>query len=184
MHGPGVHFSAKRIAVVGGKQVPALVAGDLKAPTKVTLLGEGDKPLETMELSSKWWPGDLIWSGTVHGREVAVQVRPVANGYDLAYRGIRARVHVYTEREAALAALMPEKVAPDTSKLLLCPMPGLVKAINVAQGQEVKTGDALCVVEAMKMENILRAERDGVVKAVKAKAGDSLAVDAVIMEFA
>ncbi|MFK5073827.1 hypothetical protein ACI4BE_30320, partial [Klebsiella pneumoniae] len=76
-----------------GKPVPALVSGDLKRPTKVTLLGEGDKPLETMELSSKWWPGDLIWSGTVHGREVAVQVRPVANGYDLAYRGIRARVH-------------------------------------------------------------------------------------------
>ncbi len=79
---------------------------------------------------------------------------------------------------------MPEKVAPDTSKFLLCPMPGLVKAIHVAQGAEVKSGDPLCVVEAMKMENILRAERDVVVKAVKAKAGDSLAVDAVIMEFA
>jgi propionyl-CoA carboxylase alpha chain len=83
-----------------------------------------------------------------------------------------------------MVALMPEKVAPDTSKFLLCPMPGLVKAIHVAQGQDVKAGDALCVVEAMKMENILRAERDAVVKAVKAKAGDSLAVDAVIMEFA
>ena len=79
---------------------------------------------------------------------------------------------------------MPEKVAPDTSKLLLCPMPGLVKAIHVSQGQEVKAGEALCVVEAMKMENILRAERDAMVKSIKAKAGDSLAVDAVIMEFA
>jgi propionyl-CoA carboxylase alpha chain len=79
---------------------------------------------------------------------------------------------------------MPDKVAADTSKLLLCPMPGLVKAIQVAVGQEVKTGEALCVVEAMKMENILRAERDVVVKSIKAKAGDSLAVDAVIMEFA
>jgi propionyl-CoA carboxylase alpha chain len=79
---------------------------------------------------------------------------------------------------------MPEKVAADTSKLLLCPMPGLVKAIYVTQGQEVEAGEPLCVVEAMKMENILRAERDGVVSAVKAKAGDSLAVDAVIMEFA
>ena len=114
----------------------------------------------------------------------SVQVRPILNGYDLAYRGVRARAHVYTEREAELAALMPEKVAPDTSKLLLCPMPGLVKAIHVAVGQEVKTGEALCVVEAMKMENILRAEREAVVKAVKAKPGDSLAVDAVIMEFA
>ncbi|MDX2205883.1 MAG: acetyl/propionyl/methylcrotonyl-CoA carboxylase subunit alpha [Hyphomicrobiaceae bacterium] len=184
MNGPVVSFSAKRIAAVGEAQVPALVSGELGSPVKVTFLGEGDKPLETMELASKWWPGDLIWTGSVHGREVAVQIRPVANGFDLAYRGIRVRAHVYTEREAALAALMPEKVAPDTSKLLLCPMPGLVKAINVAEGQDVKAGDALCVVEAMKMENILRAERDGVVKALKAKAGDSLAVDAVIMEFA
>ena len=79
---------------------------------------------------------------------------------------------------------MPEKAPPDTSKLLLCPMPGLVKAIHVAAGQEVKAGEALCVVEAMKMENILRAEREGVVKTIKAKPGDSLAVDAVIMEFA
>jgi propionyl-CoA carboxylase alpha chain len=79
---------------------------------------------------------------------------------------------------------MPEKAAADTSKLLLCPMPGLVKAIYVKQGQDVKAGEPLCVVEAMKMENILRAERDVVVSAIKAKAGDSLAVDAVIMEFA
>ncbi len=184
MHGPGVNFAQKRIASVGERQVPALVSGTSSGPVKITLLGEGGKPLETMELVSKWWPGELLWTGTVAGHEVAVQVRPVLNGYDLAYRGIRSRVHVYTEREAALAALMPEKVAPDTSKLLLCPMPGLVKAINVAQGQDVKAGEALCVVEAMKMENILRAERDGVVKVIKAKAGDSLAVDAVIMEFA
>jgi propionyl-CoA carboxylase alpha chain len=115
---------------------------------------------------------------------VAVQVRPILNGYDLSYRGSRAKTRVYTEREAQLAALMPEKASPDTSKLLLCPMPGLVKAVHVAEGQEVKAGEALCVVEAMKMENILRAERDAVVKAVRAKPGDSLAVDAVIMEFA
>ena len=113
-----------------------------------------------------------------------MQVRPILNGYELAYRGVRAKAYVYTEREAMLAALMPEKAAPDTSKLLLCPMPGLVKAIHVSQGQEVKAGEALCVVEAMKMENILRAERDAMVKSIKAKAGDSLAVDAVIMEFA
>ncbi len=79
---------------------------------------------------------------------------------------------------------MPEKAAPDTSKYLLCPMPGLVKAINVAEGAQVQAGDALAVVEAMKMENILRAERDAIVKTVNAKAGDSLAVDAVILEFA
>ena len=79
---------------------------------------------------------------------------------------------------------MPVKVAADMSKFLLCPMPGLVKAVNVTEGQEVKAGDNLAVVEAMKMENILKAERDGKVKKISAKPGDSLAVDAVILEFA
>ena len=101
----------------------------------------------------------------------------------LAYQGVQTPVYVYTEREAELAALMPEKVAPDTSKYLLCPMPGLVKAINVAEGAQVQVGDALAVVEAMKMENILRAERDGVVAKLHAKPGDSLAVDQPILEF-
>ena len=103
---------------------------------------------------------------------------------NLSYRGIQTPVYVYTEREAELAALMPVKAAADMSKFLLCPMPGLVKAIHVAEGQEVKAGDNLAIVEAMKMENLLRAERDGTVKKVNAKAGDSLAVDAVILEFA
>jgi propionyl-CoA carboxylase alpha chain len=91
--------------------------------------------------------------------------------------------HVYTLREAELVKLMPEKVAPNTSKKLLCPMPGLVVALHVGEGAEVKAGDALAIVEAMKMENILRAERDGTVKKINVKAGDSLSVDAVIMEF-
>ena len=117
-------------------------------------------------------------------RQVCVQIRPILNGYDLAYRGIRTKAYVYTEREAQLVQLMPEKAATDTSKLLICPMPGLVKAIHVAPGQAVKPGDPLCVVEAMKMENVLRAEREAVVKSIRAKPGDSLAVDAVIMEFA
>ncbi len=125
-----------------------------------------------------------MWIGTVGDKAAAVQVRPILNGVSLAYRGIQVPVYVYTEREAALAALMPEKVPADTSKFLLCPMPGLVKAIHVAEGQEVQAGDALAVVEAMKMENILRAERDGAVKKINAKPGDSLAVDAVILEFA
>ena len=79
---------------------------------------------------------------------------------------------------------MIERVAPDTSKFLLCPMPGLVVSINVTEGQEVKAGEPLAVVEAMKMENVLRAEKDGTVSKVNAKKGDSLAVDAVILEFA
>jgi len=114
---------------------------------------------------------------------VAVQVRPILNGFRLFHRGIEVKAFVYTESESAAARLMPAKVAADTSKKLLCPMPGLVVSIAVTVGQEVKAGETLAVVEAMKMENVLRAERDGVVKAIFAKKGDSLAVDAVILEF-
>jgi propionyl-CoA carboxylase alpha chain len=183
MGGPAVHFAPRRIAVVGNERVEALVEGTLGAPIQVTLLDHNGQRRDTLKLESDWWPGTPVWTGTVRDKPVCVQVRPILNGYALAHKGFIARTHVYTEEEAALAALMPQKAAPDTSKLLLCPMPGLVKAIHVGPGQEIKAGDALCVVEAMKMENILRAERDGTVKAVKAKPGDSLAVDAVILEF-
>jgi propionyl-CoA carboxylase alpha chain len=139
---------------------------------------------ELIALKSAWKPGEPVWSGTVNGKPVSVQVRPVANGFRLSWRGTFAKAQVYTAPEADYARLMPIKVAADTGKTLLCPMPGLVKSIAVAEGQEVKAGETLAVVEAMKMENVLRAERDGTVKKLHAKAGDSLAVDAVIMEFA
>ena len=135
-------------------------------------------------LASAWKPGDPVWSGTIDDRPIAVQVRPVLNGFDLTHRGVETRAYVYTEREAAAARLMPPKKVADSGKAVRCPMPGLVVSIAVSEGQEVKAGETLAVVEAMKMENVLRAERDGVVKAIKAKPGDSLAVDAVIMEFA
>jgi propionyl-CoA carboxylase alpha chain len=132
---------------------------------------------------SNWRPGDPVWRGTIDGEAIAVQVRPVLNGFELAHRGVEIRAYVYTESEAQAARLMPLKRAADSGKAVRCPMPGLVMSIAVAEGQEVKAGDTLAVVEAMKMENVLRAERDGVVKTIKAKPGDSLAVDAVIMEF-
>ncbi len=135
-------------------------------------------------LASDWKPGDPVWSGSVDGRPVVVQVGAVPNGFDLMHGGVQTRAYVYTESEAAYARLMPVKVAADTGKNLLCPMPGLVVSIDVAEGQEVKAGETLAVVEAMKMENVLRAERDGKVKKIHVKKGDSLAVDAVIMEFA
>jgi propionyl-CoA carboxylase alpha chain len=184
MGGPLVRFAHKRVVAVGGAQLPVTVEGTIGSPTTVTFLDGEGRAQQKLTLVSAWWPGDSVWQGTVDGRLVSVQVVPIANGVMLAYRGISSNAHVYTPREAALVALMPAKQAADTSKALLCPMPGLVKAIHVAEGAEIKAGDALAVVEAMKMENVLRAERDGRVKAVKAKAGDSLAVDAVIMEFA
>ncbi len=138
----------------------------------------------SLRLTSDWVPGDLVWAGRIEGAEIAVQVRQIFNGINLNHAGVSVNVQVYTRREAELARLMPEKVPADTSKALLCPMPGLMKALFVQQGQEVKAGEQLCMVEAMKMENVLTAERDATVAKINAAVGDSLAVDAVIMEFA
>ncbi|MDP6344650.1 MAG: biotin/lipoyl-containing protein, partial [Alphaproteobacteria bacterium] len=132
---------------------------------------------------SYWRPGQRLFNGTVDGRHITIQADPAPDGYRLSHGGVRATVVVRTPRAAELAALMPDKPPPDTSKYLLCPMPGLVVSLEVAAGDEVKAGQALAVVEAMKMENILRAERDAVVMAVRAAPGDSLAVDEVILEF-
>jgi propionyl-CoA carboxylase alpha chain len=145
--------------------------------------GEGTSRPPAVLLATSWKPGDPVWDGAINGAPVAVQVRPIPNGFNLFHRGVAAKAMVYTEREAAAARLMPVKAAADAGKKVLCPMPGLVVSIAVAPGQDVKAGETLAVVEAMKMENVLRAERDGVIKAIFAKKGDSLAVDAVIMEF-
>ena len=135
-------------------------------------------------LGSLWQAGDPLWTGTINGHPVAVQVRTIPNGFALSYRGVETKAYVYTAREAGYARLMPPKKAADTGKHVLCPMPGLVVSIAVKEGQEVKAGETVAVVEAMKMENVLRAEIDGTVKKINAKPGDSLAVDAVILEFA
>jgi propionyl-CoA carboxylase alpha chain len=184
MAGQSVRFAKRRVVKIGDQTVLLEVMGAYPGPYYVSLLDGEASSTQTMEITTVWWPGEPVFHGSVAGREVAVQVRPIANGVNLCYRGIQAPGYVYTLRESELAALMPVKVAADMSKFLLCPMPGLVKSIAVAEGQDVKAGDALAVVEAMKMENILKAERDGTVKKVNAKAGDSLAVDAVILEFA
>ena len=142
--------------------------------------GADDAPVEVQH---SWVPGEPVWQGTIAGAPASVQVRRVLNGYRLAHRGVEIEAYVYTGREAELATLMPVKEPPDTSKQLLCPMPGLVVSLAVEPGQQVKAGEQLCVVEAMKMENVFRAECDGTVSAIHASPGDSLAVDAVIMEF-
>jgi len=135
-------------------------------------------------LVSSWKPGDPVWEGTVDGSLIAVQARPISNGVRLAHQGVEVPVYVFTEAEAASARLMPVVTAADTGKKLLCPMPGLVVSIAVAEGQEVKAGETLAVIEAMKMQNVLRAEQDGTVKKIYASPGATLAVDALILEFA
>jgi propionyl-CoA carboxylase alpha chain len=168
MTGNGVKFATARIVKLGKDWLP------------VTISAETDSLAD----ACGWVPGQPVFSADLGQGRVTVQVKRILNGYRLSYRGVVLNAHVYTEREAALAQLMPEKVAADTSKKLLCPMPGLVIAIPAVVGQEVKAGEPLAIVEAMKMENILRAERDVTVKMINAKQGDSLQVDAVIMEFA
>jgi propionyl-CoA carboxylase alpha chain len=183
MAGEAVRFAKRRVVKMAGGEQMLEVSGTGDS-VSVAFLDDAGKPAQTVSISSAWAPGEPLWTGKAGSKHVAVQVRPILNGAILSYRGVETPVHVFTEREAGLAALMPEKAGADMSKFLLCPMPGLVKAIHMSEGQEVKAGDALAVVEAMKMENILRAERDGTVKKVNAKPGDSLAVDAVILEFA
>jgi propionyl-CoA carboxylase alpha chain len=150
----------------------------------VRFVGADGKVGSAHHLISHWKPGDPVWQGTIDGATIAVQVRAIPNGIRLTHQGVEAAVHVYTEAEAASARLMPVVTATDTGKKLLCPMPGLVVSIAVSEGQEIKTGETLAVIEAMKMQNVLRAERDGTVKKIHATPGATLAVDALILEFA
>ncbi len=136
-----------------------------------------------VRVSGAWTPGDQLAVMTVDDAPLVLKVGKISGGFRIRTRGADLKVHVRTPRQAELAALMPEKLPPDTSKMLLCPMPGLVVKLDVEVGDEVQEGQALCTIEAMKMENILRAEKKGVVSKVNAGAGDSLAVDDVIMEF-
>jgi propionyl-CoA carboxylase alpha chain len=125
-----------------------------------------------------------LWQGLIDDAPVAMHVRPIPNGVELAYRGFEVKVFVYTEREARYARLMPARQLSGMEKAIRCPMPGLVVSVAVSESQEVKAGETLAIVEAMKMENVLRAERDGVVAKVLVKPGETVAADAVIMEFA
>jgi len=178
-----VRRDSRRVVKLGQTEQRLEVAREGDA-IKVRMFEGESREKSAHLLRSAWKPGDLVWVGTVDEHPLAMQVRAVLNGFDLAHRGVQARAFVYTEREAAAARLMPVKVSADTGKKLRCPMPGLVVSIGVKAGQQVRAGETLAVVEAMKMENVLRAERDATVSRVLAKPGDSLAVDAVILEFA
>jgi propionyl-CoA carboxylase alpha chain len=150
----------------------------------VAFVGADGQAGTPIRIASDWVPGQPVWEGEIEGRAVAVQVRLANNAIRLAHQGFEVSANVYTETEARAAELMPVNVAADSGKKLLCPMPGLVVSIAVTEGQEVKAGETLAVVEAMKMQNVLRAERDGVVKKIAAQAGATLPVDALILEFA
>jgi propionyl-CoA carboxylase alpha chain len=160
-----------------GEQFEVSISADKEGATVTFADGE------SLRVTSDWTPGDQLAELSVDGSPLILKVGKVSGGFHIRTRGADLKVHVRSPRQAELAALMPEKLPPDTSKMLLCPMPGQIVTVNVAEGDEVQEGQALCTVEAMKMENILRAERRGVVSKLNAGPGDSLAVDDVIMEF-
>ncbi|MCY3752989.1 MAG: biotin/lipoyl-binding protein, partial [Alphaproteobacteria bacterium] len=128
-------------------------------------------------------PGGTPFEGRFDGGAVSVRVEEDGAGWLLSFRGAQAKVRAVSPRVAEFARLMPKKAPPDTSKVLLSPMPGLLVSLAVAEGEEVEAGQALAVVEAMKMENVLRAERPGRVKSIPTAAGDNLAADQPILYF-
>jgi len=163
------------------------VAGRTTLP--VTIRDQGDDAMvgvdggDAIPIATDWTPGNPVMQATIGEREITLKIAPEADGMRIRWRGASMRISIRSSRAAELAALMPVKLPPDTSKFLLCPMPGLVVSIMVSEGDEVQDGQALAVVEAMKMENVLRAEKRATVSAIKTEPGASLAVDDVIMEF-
>lgn len=138
---------------------------------------------QTHILETDWVPGQHLVTGYLDGEPFAVKFADRTEGYLMRHRGVALRALVCTPRAAELHSALPEKEAADLSKLIISPMPGLVVSIDVEMGQEVKSGEAVCIVEAMKMQNIIRAEADGTVKAINVKAGDSVAADEIMVEF-
>jgi len=168
--------ASKWVAVVGASHVPmVLTAGDGGCLLEI----EGSN----VAVTSAWRPGDALFSGSIAGKSVVAQIDSQGEGVVVTLGPVALNVVLRSEKVAALMALMPVKEPPDMSKFLLSPMPGMVVSINVVEGQAVEAGTALAVVDAMKMENVLTAERDGTIKELHAAPGDSLSVDQIIIEF-
>ena len=181
LNGYGAQYGEDWVVQLGGENHPVsvLAAGD---SYDVALGGV------TLRLTTEWRVGEPLFEARLEDedgnrRTIVIAIDRLAAGFRLTTRGAAHVARVLTPRSAALAAYMIPKIAPDMSRYLLCPMPGLVMALGVKAGDKVEAGQALATVEAMKMENILRAEKSGTIKEVRASVGESLAVDAVILEF-
>ena len=165
------------VVQIDGKVFPVFVSADT-AGANVTF-----EDGTSIRVSGDWQPGKKLANMSANDDKLVIKIGKLTGGFRMRTRGADLRVFVRTPRQAELSKYMQEKVHPDTSKLLLCPMPGLIVKVDVEVGQEVQEGQPLCTVEAMKMENILRAERKGIVAKINSHVGDSLAVDDVILEF-
>jgi propionyl-CoA carboxylase alpha chain len=175
--GPPIHVQCERVVCFGGEEHKVRIK-PYKGGTLAVLDGEGP-----IDIVGRWVPGQRLLSVTVDGRHRIVQVRRVGRNWELQTHGATHKVQVLSPHIADLAKHMLDKPAPDLTRLLLAPMPGLLTRLDVAVGDKVEPGQPVAVMEAMKMENILRAPKAATVKSTPAKAGDSLAVDQVIVEF-
>jgi propionyl-CoA carboxylase alpha chain len=175
--GPPPHLPCERIVRIGSGEHKVRI----KPYTGGTLaILDGAGPIDIV---GRWMPGQRLLTAVVDGRMRIVQVRRAGRNWELQTRGATHKVQILPPHVADLSLHMIEKVPPDLSRLLLAPMPGLLTKLDVAVGDKVEPGQPVAVMEAMKMENILRAPKAATVKATPAKAGDSLAVDQVIVEF-
>ncbi|HEV8014670.1 MAG TPA: acetyl/propionyl/methylcrotonyl-CoA carboxylase subunit alpha [Stellaceae bacterium] len=183
-------IAAEGDAAIAGAALPerwVVVQGDARYP--VHLSRRNDSIIvagytASQEMTSDWRPGDALFHGTIDGVACVFQIERSGIGWRLERGGAVLELKVLSPAAAEALQRMPVKAPPDSSRQLVSPMPGLLVSLAVAEGQEVKTGEELAVVEAMKMENVLRAERDGTVKKLRVRPGDSLAVDQIILEFA
>ena len=138
---------------------------------------------QNFEIETSWVLGKSLFRSKINGQEMTFKIKKITSGYILTHGGCELKIIISNARIATLRKLMPEKIAPDMSKYLICPMPGLLVSMEVSEGDQVKAGQVLCIIEAMKMENILKAEKDLTIKKVNAASGDSLCVDEIIIEF-
>lgn len=173
--------------VLPGNVTPwQVLMGDVANGVAVTYRPDGADVVvdgHDVSFSTDWTLGDPVFAATFDDGVATFQIDRIGVAYRLTHRGVKASVRVLTPRGAALDERMPEKIPPDLSRFVLSPMPGLLVSVAVEEGMPVRAGEEIAVVEAMKMENVLRATSDGVVKTVHAGAGDSLAVDQAIVEF-
>jgi propionyl-CoA carboxylase alpha chain len=172
------YFPCERIVKVDGGPTHRVRIKPYKGGT-LAVTDDGD----LMDIVGRWVPGQRLLIVIVDGRKRIVQVRRVGRNWELQTRGATHKVQVLSPHVADLSKFMIDKPAPDLSRLLLAPMPGLLTKLDVKIGDKVEPGQPVAVMEAMKMENILRAPKAATVKATPAKAGDSVAVDQVIVEF-
>ena len=182
--------SARRANGNGLRDDWIVVAGKSKRAVRLAEAGEGlviellDEGRALSLTAVDWRPGERLFKARLDGQPFTVHAAPATEGFRLRHRAAAQRVLVLSPRSAELHEKLPERAPADTSRLILSPMPGLVISIAVEPGQAVKAGETVAVVEAMKMQNSIRAERDGVVKAVGPKPGDSIAADEVLIELA